>query len=105
LRPGDEGIPEGVVIERVEQAGQRVMAGHAAGEGEKPAQEVQVHLAPARDLDEPVRRAHFRAQHQQHDLIQWIQHLARLARFIEAGKILQERNALLLFSHGRPPIR
>ena len=46
LRPGDEAVAEGVVVERVEQVVDGVVAGYALLVGQEAAQEIQVDLAP-----------------------------------------------------------
>ena len=102
FRPGHEIVPEGIVIQRVEQVVQRVMAGNAALERQKTTQKVQMQPAPQRNIREAFGSGHLAAQHQKHDLVQRIQDLPRLPRIGKPRKVLKKSNRLCDLGHGRP---
>ena len=77
LDPGGEALGEERRRQRVHHVVQRVVRGDATFVGQEPAQELQLAPAPARDLHEVLRPGKRRAEHEQQDLGQRIEHLPR----------------------------
>ena len=62
------------------------MAGDAVLVGQEPAQEIQAVCAPFLDLDEVLRPAQRRAQHQKQEFRQRVDHLPGLPRVLKGQK-------------------
>jgi hypothetical protein len=98
LHPGREALGEEARGQRVHHVVERVVRGDAAFERQQTAENVELALAPARDLDEVLRSAERRAEHDEQDLRQRIDHLPRLPWIFERREMVDER----LAGHGEP---
>jgi hypothetical protein len=91
LHPAQKAGLERLTINRGDHVAQHVVAWDAAPIRAEPAQDVQVLSAPQGNLNKVVRSRNGRAQQQQQDFRQRIQHLAGLARVVERGEMGQKR--------------
>ncbi len=92
LDPGDEAGLEQRGIEGINHVVQGVVGGNAALIGQEAAQKVQALLAPQLDLDEILHAAQRRAQHQEHDLRQRVDHPPLLTRIAQRRKMVEKRD-------------
>jgi hypothetical protein len=79
--------------QRVHHVVERVVRGDAARVGQEPTQELELAPPPAGDLHEVLRPGERRAEHEQQDLGQRIDHLPRLPRILERREMVDERLA------------
>ncbi len=89
--PALEAALEQERIDPVDEDAQPPLAGNAVVKRRKPAQEIEMMLAPRHDELEVVAGRNRRAHHQQQDFAQRIKHPPRLALVLELGKVLQQQ--------------
>ena len=89
--PGGEAGLEEVGVERVDDVVQGVVRRQAPRIGQETTQEAQALLAPQPDLDEIVHAAQRGAQDQQQDLRKRVDHPPLLARILQGGEVLEDR--------------
>jgi hypothetical protein len=90
LDPGHKAGLEQRGVERVDHVVESIVGGNALYERQEPAQEGQVLAAPEPGFDEILRPRQRRAQDQQHDLRQRIDHLPGLARVLERREMFNQ---------------
>ncbi len=91
LDPGGEAGAEEVGVERIDDVVERVVRRDAVAERQQAAQEGELLPAPQPDFDEVLGAGQRRAQHQQHDLRQRVEHLARLPWVVECREMVEQR--------------
>jgi len=87
--PGGEAHLEQIGIQGVEHVAEGIVRGNAPIVRQEPAQEGQPLHAPEPDLDEILHARQDRAQGQQQDLRQRIDHPPALARIRQRGKMVE----------------
>ncbi len=93
--PGDEAGLELLGVKRRDQLAQLVVTGRAVREGAEAAQQVELFLAERGDLHPTLGAGKDRDEVQEQHFVERIEHLACLARVLEALEMLQPFNDLI----------